>query len=154
MHVNPLRSSWPLDDDGTEDAIMQTFVLYASLRYLTWATVSTAVSHVIEWHRMAGISPPVFGGTVYVLKKLNKTMAIENPKGRAIRTGVTVEEVHKIFTVAHDMLAKETDPEQRKDLANIIMAMSAIYEKAIRKGNVLPAPATWSKLKNWSRHTI
>ena len=60
--------------------------------------VDAAKAHVIEWHAATlGIMAPPMPKAAYVLAKLKKTLAVERPLGKAVRTGFTNIEIKDIF---------------------------------------------------------
>ena len=150
MGVSPVRKLWPSDPDGAEDMLMQGFALYCSLRYLTWGSVAAAKAHVLEWHAATlGIMAPPMPKTVYVLAKLKKTLAVERPLGKDVRTGFTNIEIKKIFDLGWACVDDETDPIAKADAANAMAALGMIFEQGERPGHLLPD--TWRAERHLSR---
>ena len=139
MGVSPVRKLWPSDPDGAEDILMQGFALYCSLRYLTWGSVAAAKAHVLEWHAATlGIMAPPMPKTSYGLAKLKKTLAVERPLGRRIRTGFTNIEIKDMFDLGWACVDGETDPTTKADAANAMAALGMIFEQGERPGHLLP----------------
>ena len=53
---SPWRTHWPADKG--DDALMEEFVILASLRYTTWTSVAAARTHVVEFHRSMRLETP------------------------------------------------------------------------------------------------
>lgn len=152
LGMNPMRP-WTSEDSEYEDAIMEMFVLFCSLRFVTWGSVTAAKGHVVEFMRsMWGKVPPPFPKTDYTLLKLRKLMATERPEGRRTRTGFTIPEVESMFRTALSWLAAASDATDQRLFINLICACALMYEKAYRGGNVVQRH--WNPVANLSRHTI
>ena len=61
-------------------------------------------------------------------------------------------EIERVFTFALDIFESCADPDEKKDLINIICAIAFMYEKAIRGGNLLLK--VWDKKHHLSRESL
>ena len=96
-----------------------------------------------------GIMAPPMPKTVYVLAKLKKTLAVERPLGKDVRTGFTNIEIKKIFDLGWACVDAETDPIAKADAANAMAALGMIFEQGERPGHLLPD--TWREERHLSR---
>jgi hypothetical protein len=73
------------------------------------------------------MAPPM-PKTSYGLAKLKKTLAVERPRGRRIRTGFTNIEIKDMFDLGWACVDGETDPTTKADAANAMAALGMIFE--------------------------
>ena len=71
-----LSRRWTPEYDPLEDAVMEMFLVFCSSRFVTWGSVKTAKTHVVEFMRsMLGVVPPPIHGAAYTAQKLRKPLA-------------------------------------------------------------------------------
>jgi hypothetical protein len=155
LHEWPFRTHWP--EDKGEDDLFLDFVTYLSVRYTSFACVSAAFGHVIEFHMsFLGVSPPPsnFPRTRWFLKKLKLAMAKEQPEGRKRRPGLPGKFVNRALNFIRTMVDSVTPGSGMQKLyTNVGAALAFAFEQCMRVGNVCPGDAFRS---DWhlSRETI
>ena len=66
------------------------------------------------------------------MAKLKKTLAVERPLGKAVRTGFTNIELKDIFDLGWSCVDDETDPIAKADAANALNARFATFSTPVK----------------------
>eukprot|EP01046_Picozoa_sp_COSAG06_P013834 COSAG06_NODE_843_length_11985_cov_10.069494_11_plen_146_part_00 len=82
-------------------------------------------------------------------KLKQKTLAVERPRGRRIRTGFTNIEIKDMFDLGWACVDGETDPTTKADAANAMAALGMIFAQGERPGHLLPD--AWHDERHLSR---